>query len=573
VTARLRRALALVLAALALALSALVAGAGIADAHAVLESTTPEQGSELTAAPTSVTLTFGEDVTVGPRSLAVINSAGDRVDDAHVTHPGGRGDAVAIGLRSGLPKGSYSVVWRVVSADSHPVSGVFSYGYGVPPGAATDVRFATDLATAVAHGTFRAIGYAGLLVLLGTAFFIAVLWTGEPAAGAVRRVLQVSWLATAVGALGVLVLQGPYAAGVGLGSLTDPSLLSETVGTRYGKLTLARLVVLGLLVPVLRRLGRDRSSRADLAGLAVALVLTDSLAGHAGTSSPAAVSVINDAVHLLAVSVWLGGLVVLVTALLRASRAAELAVVLPRWSRTAVVSVAVLTVTGTYASWREVGTLPALWGTTYGLVLVAKVAGVALMVGLGYLGHRWVRRHTPAPRLVAYAAMTLDVPRPSRQEMPPPPPEAIRLLRRSVVAETVLAVGVVALAATLVNEQPAREAYVASYDATLTATDVSGQHITVVIDVPRTSTGGETLHAYTYDSAGRVLPVATIDGQLDEPTQDLPAVRFTFADTGAGHGTADGVVVPLQGTWRLTVQVHTNGGDVYGGTTSYAVHG
>src|SRR6185503_1268077 len=146
-----------------------------------------------------------------------------------------------------------------------------------------------------------------------------------------------------------------------------------------------------------------------------------------------------DATHLTAASVWVGGLVVLGAALLERpggngrsgrpdrARERELSAVLPRWSRTAMIAVAALVITGTYQAWREIGTLAALTGTTYGQLVLAKVACLAVLLVLGNEGRRWInRRMGPQVRVMvpwapAGAAAVVGVPASAQPATATPP--------------------------------------------------------------------------------------------------------------------------------------------------------
>jgi copper transport protein len=350
---------------------------------------------------------------------------------------------------------------------------------------------------------------------------------------------------------------------------------------------LVRLLLLALAVPVLRRLHeRDRGQVFDLGGLGVTMLLTFSLSQHAGLGIQVPVAVTADALHLAAASVWLGGLVILAVALLWKRQPGELADVLPRWSRVAMVCVVTLVASGAYQTWREVGTLPALWETSYGRLLLGKWGGFVLLVALANAGRLWVRRWTPAPVLVAHAASSVEAvakgrgrriagarpaPADGGGDATEPPAQSVGWLRRSVAAEAAIGAGVLALTALLVNDVPARVSYAPAYEAQVTGQDVSGRTIKVTLDVTTTKAGPETMHAYTYDAQGRVLPFASMTGDLEEAAKGLGPVRFTYANTGPGHGTAPAVVVPGSGRWTLTVQIVTPDGDDYAAATTYTV--
>ena len=105
-----------------------------------------------------------------------------------------------------------------------------------------------------------------------------------------------------------------------------------------------------------------------------ALVLTLGLSGHAAAGDLVPVAIVVDVVHVGAVALWLGGLLVVLAALLPRRDPDEVALVVPRFSSIAFAAVAALVVTGAFQSWRQVGGLEALTDTTYGQLLLAKLA-------------------------------------------------------------------------------------------------------------------------------------------------------------------------------------------------------
>jgi copper transport protein len=548
-------------------LAVLGTGAAPAAAHASLDSTDPAQGSELATAPARVDLTFSEGVGLSARALVVLDPSGRRVDRGNPHHPGGNTAVVSVDLTSGLPRASYAVVWRVESADGHPVSGTFSFGVAVPAGTApTDAG--SDPSVSAAALLARIVGYAGVVLLLGGMFFVLVLWPAGSRVCHVRRLLIAAWTASVLATIGLLIVQGPLAEGLGPTRVFDPELLGATVGSRYGQLLVLRLCVLGLAVPLLRRVGEvaQERTRWEPAGFAALLLVSYAFAGHAGQGSWSPLAATADAVHFACASVWLGGLAVLVLGLLptvRAPRAAvavigELLPVLPRWSRTAMVAVAGLVVTGVYQAWRQVGALAALPGTDYGRLVLAKAVALVVLLVLGDAGRRWVGRHlTPGE---------------TRSGIPDGRAVAAGSLWLSVVGEVAVGAVVVVLTSMLVSAVPARIAYAPPFRTTVTATGNDGGRISVVFDVSPTRVGPQTVHLYTYSTAGAVLPVQTVVATLVEQQQHLGPIRFTFAPTGTGHATAEAIPVPAAGTWTLTAQIHTDATTDYAATATYTVH-
>src|SRR5215475_10051958 len=108
-----------------------LAGAPAAWAHATLVTTSPADGAIIKQAPTSVSATFDQPVGVSNTSLEVFAPNGDRVDAGATTH-GAKPSQIVVKLKSGLGHGTYTVGWHVISADSHPVQGAWTFSVGAP---------------------------------------------------------------------------------------------------------------------------------------------------------------------------------------------------------------------------------------------------------------------------------------------------------------------------------------------------------------------------------------------------------------------------------------------------------
>jgi copper transport protein len=442
---------------------AAVTTAAPAGAHADLVGTDPADSARLPAAPARVTLTFSEDVDLHPGYLHVIDVRGHRVDAGPAVHPGGDGTRVTVPLRAGLPAGSYLVSYGVVSDDSHPVSGGYGFVVGAGPlvtaSGAISAGSGTDPVLGAAFALARWASFAGL-ALLGGLVFVTVFWPAGRTQPRTRILLRLGWTVGAVSSVAGLLLQGPYAAGAGPGSILSPSLLAATVSTAFGRILLLRLAAFGVLGVVCTRVtgDRDRPDRARIrdenvamvAGLA--LVASFSGAGHAAAGIQTTVAMVTDMAHLTAMSIWLGGLVMLAGCLLPTGTADQLAAVLPRFSRAAFAAVTVLVITGLYQAWRNVGSIAAVWGTGYGRLLAVKVAAAAVLVGLGNLSRRAVHRRYGVPALAAAAAR----PTPAAADEPILGEPTLRELRVSIGLEILIAAVVLALTAVLVATAPGR---------------------------------------------------------------------------------------------------------------------
>ncbi|HEY9441305.1 MAG TPA: copper resistance CopC family protein, partial [Streptomyces sp.] len=157
----------------------LLAGASPASAHAALIGSDPQDGAVVATAPSRITLTFSEQIAVGDDSIRVLEPSGKRADTG-APRDLTNGDSVRYGvaLRGGLPDGTYTVAWQAVSADSHPVSGAFTFSIGAP--SKTTVALPSDEVggglVGALYGIARYAAYAGFILLVGGSTFVLACW-------------------------------------------------------------------------------------------------------------------------------------------------------------------------------------------------------------------------------------------------------------------------------------------------------------------------------------------------------------------------------------------------------------
>ncbi|KOV39110.1 ABC transporter [Streptomyces sp. XY431] len=229
-------------------LALLLAGAGPAAAHAALQSADPAQNAVLPTAPQAVTLTFSEAVSLSSDSVRVLDPTGRAVDSGSPTHADGKDNTARVGLGSGLANGTYTVAWRAVSEDSHPIGGAFTFSIGAP--SATTVSTTAlqnaeaDSLVAALYGTGRTVAYAAFALLAGAAGFVLLCWPAGASRRPVQRLLMTGWVALLVSTVAVLMLRGPYERGSGIGKAFDLSLIRATLDERIGTALAARLLLL-----------------------------------------------------------------------------------------------------------------------------------------------------------------------------------------------------------------------------------------------------------------------------------------------------------------------------------------
>ncbi|MPY64522.1 copper resistance CopC/CopD family protein [Streptomyces spongiae] len=388
----------------------LLGSAGTASAHAALRDSDPRDGVVLKSAPRQITLSFTESVSLLDDSIRVVDPDNRAVETGEPGRAGKRSDTVRVTLPADLGKGTYTIAWRVVSADSHPVSGALLFSVGEPsatkPVATTPTE---DPVVASFYNIARYVAYGGLALLIGVTVFTALL---GGLSAALRTLLVAGWSALLASTVALLLLRGSYERGTGITEILDLSVLANTATSRPGMALLARLVLLaGAFFFV--RFARGAAAITETGGavqetsprqkavlaagvvFSVGLALTWAAAEHASAGIQVPAAMTSSVLHLLAMAAWLGGLTALMTVLYRAPEDLS-ATVVARFSRLAFLSVTVLVLTGVYQSWRGLGSWDAVTGTTYGRLLVAKLGAVVLLLAAAYFSRRWTARWVAA---------------------------------------------------------------------------------------------------------------------------------------------------------------------------------
>ncbi|NEC87862.1 copper resistance protein CopC [Streptomyces sp. SID12501] len=549
------RPLVLLFLAVAAALLAGLAGAAPVSAHAALTGSAPQQGVVVDKAPTQVTLTFSEKVALSDGAFRVLDPKGKRVDTGKATELSGT--TYGVPLHAGLPDGTYTVAYQVVSADSHPVAGAFTFSIGAPSVTSVSVSDQTAGGGVVGalYGFGRYVSYAGFIVMVGGAAFVLACWQRGSGVRALQRLVVSGWLAMTAATLALLLMRGSYTGSGKVGDIFDLGLLTDVLQTKTGAALVSRLLLLAagaLFIAVLfgayarpetestedHEDGEegeeldDSSARRDLTfGLgigggvvAIGLAATWALAEHASTGLQPDIAMPVDVLHLIAVAVWLGGLSALLVALFRAPADAPIeGSAVRRFSRVAFGSVLALVATGIYQSWRQLGSWSALTDTSYGQLLLVKIGLVVVLVGIAFISRRWTAQlpetapaeaaadedTESAEEPVAAAAKGGGAKRAAQLDRQRAAVDTARLkrlrnadplrsgLRRSVLAEAGVAVVLLAVTTVLTSTEPGR-----TEEEAKAATSASSSSSPSSSDADSDGTGALTLDM-PFDTGGQ----------------------------------------------------------------------
>jgi len=397
-------------------------------AHATLLRVDPAAQSVVAKAPAQIVLHFSQEVTPVTRGTEVLGPGGTAAESAPAHRSPKDVRALVIPLAPGLRDGDYTVRWRVASTDGHLVGGVFAIGVGAgraPPQLATSEGSTVDSGLLVA----RFLYFIGLLVLVGGAIVRLVVF--QPAlrlAGSGRTEAEESertgfgvlaFAATAlvvVGGWAAVVRQATQVAGIsfwapleGRGSFAAP-IEGTRFGREFGHAINAATVFFVLLMCAyaLRRWRPWLFAVAAAAAVAAGWSLVGpGLSGHAGDPGRGVFALAFDTLHLAGAAVWIGGLAHLfvvaapATATLPAEERSRVRLELAqRFSRIALASVVVISVTGVARALWELSAVSQIWSTPYGRTLMIKTALLGGLVVLGYLNRRALGDFTALRRRV-----------------------------------------------------------------------------------------------------------------------------------------------------------------------------
>jgi copper transport protein len=522
------------LAAAALGVLGALAIAAPASAHAVLLRTSPAQNSVVATPPSDVVLTFSEPVTPVPDKVRLIGPDGTRMQAGDVRV---NGSDVLIPVDPKAARGTYLVNFRVVSSDGHPVAGAFTFSIGAPspggPPADSNATTSSGVPT-VALAIVRYIGYGGLVLLVGAALVLGVLWPRRLDNSGPAKAAWIGAGVVAFATVAELILEVPYVSGSGLFN-AGAGAWQEVLGSRFGTAHLVRLGVLGVSLILLRPLVSGKSWGSDrvlLAVLGVVGFATWSVAGHPGASPVPMVTVIADMVHIGAMSVWLGGLLMLFLFLLPQGNAVELSAIVPIWSRWATYAVGTLVLTGVAQGLVQVGTFNALVSTTYGRLIIVKVVLVCAAVAVASLSRRLV------------APIATDT------------PGATHKLRMSVLYEVAILAMVLGTTSVLVQTTPARTATAQTVAPDLQQATMTSPLFVVQFDISPATDGNNEVHLYASAPDGGPIRIAEWKGKASLPAQGIEGIDIQLLGLYDDHAAGQ-VTLPAPGKWKFTFTLRT----------------
>ena len=490
----------------------LCAPAAMASAHAVLDNSVPTSGATLEDTPLQIVLDFDESVESSLGYIKLFSSSGKRVQLPAVKADASDASIVRV-VPPTLAQDSYVAVYRVISADGHPVEGAITFrvGAGAVSNLASVIETAlqdseTSNAVKVAMALMRFISYIAISIVLAGIFFL--LGSDAPRKGLNRAVVLAGSVLGLSGAL-LYLLHGMNASGGTWGQIANVSVVKDVFATQVGESLFARIVVSFLLVSVVARWGKFVAVFAF-----ATLPFTYAFAGHAAVDSPAALTIALLALHVAAVGVWCGGLVLLI--FVKDIRTTS---IVEWFSQRAAILIAVVVATGVVQALLLMDGIGNLTKTSYGKALLAKVCVVGIMLICAAI----VRRRF-------YES-------------------GVSRLRAVLCAEVVVGLVVLSITSGMVAASPRPTVSNAPFSTALVQGDVIAN---ITISPPRV--GESEMHVIVSPPNGSLDPVLAMKARFSLVSGSVPPIQAELNAVGPNHFVGY-IQFVYPGEWKVDVIV------------------
>jgi copper transport protein len=527
-------------------------------AHATLLRSIPEANAELDRAPAQIELFFSEALEPGFSTITVLDTNGIQVDNADARVDPTDPTHLTVSLRS-LADGVYTASWQVLSAvDGHVTAGAFPFAVGevAPDALASAGQSSRTIKLSVGEIVGKWFVFLAAAALTGSGLFVLAVW--GPALREVSakdntefdapwpRLITLALVMLVVGNVVALLTHVGQVSGGEIAAPWSNATGSVLFNTRYGALWIVRLALAFALAALLPNASSNRD-RWIAFGLAALLLLTISLGSHSAAQPRPLIPVAADWIHLLAASVWVGGLAHFVAGMWAARqfepgfRTRLTARLIPRFSALALISVGVLTLTGLYSAVIHIGSFDALNNTIYGRTLIVKLIIVLPMLALGAVNLLGI---TPAMKKAAADPAGFGN-----------PPGLVTRFRNLITSEITLGVVLFLSVGVLTAIPPARTTAAAPSIADSTTVD----DLTIALDIAPGRVGLNTF-TLTLTSEGQpvfntkevLLRFAPLSGKL-------PPSEAALSAQGGGQYSLKGSNLSLPDTWQVQAVVRREG--------------
>jgi copper transport protein len=580
-------------------------------AQAILLRSDPIQNAILNSAPTRVRMWFSDDLS--SNSTAMVTLSNRRIDlhNAHISPTDSH--EMDIALQPLLVPGTYTVLWTTQSADDGSVwRGSFLFSVTEPNGTVpkTNGPLPAQNNSNLLNGPTFLSFIMVTLIDLGAIFWVgAQLWrtfvlqlteTKNAEQETIERQAEMRFdrqfsfpllLLLLLANIGIIVGQALTLTNGNIAqSFAPATLINLATNGRFGTYWTMReiVILLALLLTIIIEMLKNppRQIIAILSWLnlilGMALLLALTLSSHAVTGDVLAYAVIIDWLHLLATSLWVGGMLYIAIiylpilkqrALLEGVR--SLVAILPHYAALAITGMLILLVTGPFTATLHINTFDQLITTEYGRTLIVKsVLVAALMVTsilhIGLLRPRLAKGYQKWVNIEQHQAIT--IPESAETTNQPVSPESIKLLEADIERQArrltdvlrwepllgiavLICTGLLSVFGGTLQQAAANQAQLPQVKAFTTTIKTSDKQFSLTLVISPDSSGPNTFTVTVFDTHGVKAANVNVSIYATMLEMDMGTTPIKLLPDGKGNFSAN-ADLDMGGRWGLRVEIH-----------------
>ena len=371
-------------------------GFPLASAHPFLLDSNPAQGQSVPAGTTQIFTFYSEAVEIDFSSLKIYDANGNQIDNQDTAYNNEESSLVV--TTPPLEDGVYTIASKVLSkVDGHLVQAAIIFGVG-------DVQIDSSLlesqeqseTTFIPESIARFPGLVGQTIVLGGVIASIAIWsTRQTRFGEQIGLIQDSFKARFSKIIGFGVIAVFASNFIMLGvqtwrlEVSPLDVIQTTFGTTWLTRMILTIIMIGIWFWIERKNKVSVKSQVPMLIVALILIATTTMMGH-GASTEMAPPIILDYVHNLLSSIWIGGVIffgfIILPAITKLDydvRDKITASLIPRFSAMIIIALGVLIITGPTLLWFLDSNVGSLTGSTYGKLILAKIAIASAMIAFG----------------------------------------------------------------------------------------------------------------------------------------------------------------------------------------------
>ena len=371
-------------------------GFPLASAHPFLLDSEPGQGQNAPAGTTQIITNYSEAVDIGFSELRVYDANGNQIDNKDTAY--NDGETSLIVTTPPLEDGVYTITSKVLSKiDGHLVQAAIVFGVG-------DVKIDSSLlekqenseTTFIPESIARFPGLVGQTIVLGGVIVSITIWSSQQTR--FREVFadineQFKIKFSKIIGIGVIATFASNFIMLGVQTWRLETSPLDVIGTTFGTTWLIRMIItiiiIGLWFWMEKKNEITIKGQIPLLIASLILIATTTMMGH-GASTELEAPWILDYSHNLLSSIWIGGVIFFAFVALPTITKTENSIkekitlsLIPRFSGLFIIAIGILIITGPTLLWFLDDNVASLTDSTYGKLILIKIAIAAAMIGFG----------------------------------------------------------------------------------------------------------------------------------------------------------------------------------------------